>query len=441
MKKYILLSSILFSAHLNASILKNIYEDFSNNSNLTTPHSVQDQRAGYATAGGLVVRSRSMSVNPFQLSLPSINAGCGKIDAFFGSMSIIRGQELVQLLQNMGTAAASYGVQLAIKTMAPEVEALMAELRDLVMRMNAVELDSCQMGMHLVGGMLPKGTEAERIHCHNLKQTGGEDSFFATSACKDPKEVIRQVETMKRDAKNADVLQGAYNLTWHIAKKLNFDERTALFAMSALGTIVSKKEGDRYQVVSHRGFGASEDFLEGYLKGGQSVEGYACVGDTRECLDILKKKTTYTASTSLLSYFQKWIGEMQTAYKKNKMSGSRAVESQSLFSDAAGLPLLRYIEVSAATGVSGLLDEALEYMARQILIRRIERLALELQTALAAMAKVQLEDTTIESFKVQLDEITESLRAQSRGYRRDALVRLDQQLVAHERAVKAMKGL
>lgn len=421
-----------------SSVLQGIYSDFSSNQNLTTPKSYQDQQAGYATGGGLVVRTRNTQVNPFNLSMPRMNVGCGKIDAFFGSISFIQKEELVRLLQNVGSGALTYAFQLGMKTLSPEIEGLLSELRETIMKMNALELDSCQMGMNLVGGALPKGSKAEEIHCKNLQMSGGEDSFGARESCKDLNKVAENVSAMKTKEENQDVLQGEYNLTWHIAKKLNFDDETAKFALSALGSIISKREGERFRVTSHRGFGAEEDFLEGYLKGGVQVDGYACVDG--ECKDIQKQRVTISQQSSLLSYFQRWVGEMMVSYRSNNMPSSRSEETVALLIDASSLPLLRYIEVSQATGVVGLLDEALEYMARQILIRRIERLSLEIKTALSAMAKIQLDDTVTENFKDQLDKITESLKAQGRAFRRDSMWRLEQELKAHEMSVKSMKG-
>lgn len=421
-----------------SSVLQSIYSDFATQGNFTPPTRYQDQKAGYMSAGGLAVRSQSTQVNPFNLSLPKLNAGCGKIDAFFGSISFIQKEQLVQLLQNIGSSALSYGFQLALKTAAPEVEALLTELRDIVMKMNALELDSCQMGMNLVGGMLPKGSKAEQIHCQNLKQSGGEDSFGARQSCRELSDVTQEVSKMKTDTANQDVLQGEYNLTWHIAKKLNFDDQTATFALSALGTIISKKEDGRFRITSYRGFGAEEDFLEAYLKGGIKTDGYRCEGSL--CQDIKKHKFSLSQTSSLSNHFQKWIEQMRVSYSSNTLQGVRAQETIALLMDASSLPLLRYIEVSQATGAVGLLDDALDYIVRQILIKRIERLALEIKTALAVMAKIQLDDTVTEEFKNQIETITSSLKAQGRAYRRDSILRLEQELRAHELSVKSMKG-
>lgn len=427
------------------SVLQGIYNNFKEGSNYTRPNSFHDQQAGYMTGGGMVVRTKNTNVNPFNLSLPRVNASCGKVDMFFGSMSLMSRQELKQLMQGIGSSAATYAFQLALKTMAPEVENLMSKLRETVMKMNAVELNSCQMGMQLVGSALAKGSKAEEEHCKNMSMTSDTDYFGTREKCNDVNERNRKMRELKSKAGHEDVLQGEYNLTWHIAKKLNFDEETARFAMSALGTVISKtdkfgpsQEEGSFRVETHYGFGAEEDFLEGYLKGGVQIDGYACVDQA--CTDVRKIKHSIDKQHALLTYFAKWIEVMRQSYMDNTMQPQRAAETIALLKDSSSLPLYRYIEVSAATGAVGLLDEALEYMVRQLLIMRTERLSVEIKTALTAMSKIQLDDSVIDGFKNHIDKVTENLKKQGRGYRRDAIYRLEQELKAHEKSVKAMRG-
>lgn len=428
-----------------SSVLQGIYHNFKEGANYTKPNSFHDQQAGYMTGGGMVMRTRNTHVNPFNLSLPSVNAGCGKVDMFFGSVSMMSRQELKQLLQGIGSSAATYAFQLALKTMAPEVENLMSKLRETIMKMNAVELNSCQMGMQLVGSALAKGSKAEEEHCKNMSMSTDTDYFGTREKCNDVNERNRKIRELKAKDNHQDILQGEYNLTWHIAKKLNFDEATAKFALSALGTVISKtdrtgprQEEGNFRVETHYGFGAEEDFLEGYLKGGSQIDGYACVD--RDCTNVVKTRHSITKENSLLHYFSVWIETMTQSYKDNTMQPQRAAETIALLKDSSSLPLYRYIEISAATGAVGLLDEALEYMVRQLLIMRIERLSVEIKTALTAMSKIQLDDSVIDGFKNHIDKVTESLKKQGRGYRRDAIYRLEQTLKAHEKSVKAMRG-
>ena len=422
----------------STSVLEGIYKSFADNSNFTSPQRFQDQQAGYWTGGGLMVRSRSQHLNPFNISLPHISAGCGKIDAFFGSLSIMKRDELVRLLQNIGSNALTYGFQLALKTAAPQVENLLSQLRKIVMDLNAMELESCQLAMNLVGGMLPKESQVASIHCQNMKRFGGEDAWGARNLCKSEDEVAKEVSRMKENVANQDILQGAYNLTWHIAKKLDFDEKTALFALSALGTIVSKKEGNKFKVVNHPGFGNEDSFLKAHLLGGAETNSYAC-GDKDKCLDLHKKHQRIPVEKSLKSYFMTWIHELEKSYQTNVLLSHKAEENISLLVDASSLPLLRYIEVSSATGNFTLLEDSLEFMSLQILIGRIKRLSTEIITALSILEKVQLEDSVIKSFKKQLFKVNEGLKLRARSYRTDTLWRLESQIKALETVVKSNK--
>ncbi|KJV72912.1 conjugative relaxosome accessory transposon family protein [Orientia tsutsugamushi str. TA716] len=61
---------------------------------------------------------------------------CSGIDAYLGSFSVISGEELVQLMKNIGSQAKVYAFSLGLKTFAPQIENALKDLRNLAMEMN-----------------------------------------------------------------------------------------------------------------------------------------------------------------------------------------------------------------------------------------------------------------------------------------------------------------
>ena len=136
--------------------------------NSTAPGIHKDQSAGYYNGGGLSIRNRVRNSQLATLQLPSFKAGCGGIDMFAGGFSFISSGELVNALKNIGSSAISYGFMLAMKTFAPSVQSVMAELQDMASKINQANINSCEMAATLVGGVWPKSDIASRHVCTSI---------------------------------------------------------------------------------------------------------------------------------------------------------------------------------------------------------------------------------------------------------------------------------
>ncbi|WP_354666733.1 conjugal transfer protein TraH [Orientia tsutsugamushi] len=84
----------------------------------------------------IICRTSQTSFQPFAITPPSLNMSCSGIDAYLGSFSVISGEELVQLMKNIGSQAKVYAFSLGLKTFAPQIENALKDLRNLAMEMN-----------------------------------------------------------------------------------------------------------------------------------------------------------------------------------------------------------------------------------------------------------------------------------------------------------------
>ena len=270
-----LLSFLLFSCQAGASsALSNMFESFAGSTNVTSPGSYSDQAAGYYTGGGFTSRNSSNSLRPLRLSLPHIGSSCRGIDAYFGGFSFVQGEQLVQMIRNMGQQAVSYGFQLALKTMAPQVETLLAQLRKLGLDANKLAIDECNTVQQMFASSLPKGSLAHEQACLDVTSQGGSNDWFgARESCQqDPNQVNQAIDQYKREA--PDLLIGEYNLTWEAMKKvpgLTDDIELAQYIMSVVGTLISKKidpvnHPDKYAVSTKEGKGDSLEFIKSNLE-------------------------------------------------------------------------------------------------------------------------------------------------------------------------------
>ena len=109
--------------------LKNVYKNL--HVNTTSPGNYHDAAAGYYSGGSSMIRTKTTAIKPFAVSPPSLSSGCNSIDAFLGSFSMISGEELVNIANNIGSQALVYGFHLGMKTYAPQIEQVLKDLRNL----------------------------------------------------------------------------------------------------------------------------------------------------------------------------------------------------------------------------------------------------------------------------------------------------------------------
>jgi hypothetical protein len=126
-------------------------------------------------------RTQFVSITP-----PSFSAGCSGIDAAFGGISFINGDQLKQMVKNIMAASPGYALDLAIRTLCPICSDVMQKIRDLANWANSMAIDSCGAAQSLVntiaeGGASLAGAEDPAAAIASRQQQGGK---FFQDACK-----------------------------------------------------------------------------------------------------------------------------------------------------------------------------------------------------------------------------------------------------------------
>ncbi|MBX9806096.1 MAG: conjugal transfer protein TraH [Alphaproteobacteria bacterium] len=421
-----------------ASALDKFFKSLGGQVNKTTPGAFQDQAAGYYTGGGYVLRQNNSVVQPINISLPQLGTGCNNLDLYFGSFSFLQGEQLSQLLRQIGTGVPTYGLQLAMKTMAPQVENLLSQLRKSVQDMNNMMLNSCQASQKIVGGLWPRGTAASEQICMNEKRSGGEDWFGARQHCEKPNSVQSNVKHAQ--GKYKDLMMGEYNLVWHVLNKMPEYEKNkelASFIMSVTGTLISKRLGDTIRLKVIEPKADQKDFIAAYLKGGTTSQ-LTCDEDQKCLAPRLTQVTIQDSSaqprTTMKAKVIYKISELRVKYISKE---SITVEDIAFLNDAVNVPVYRYIQVSVAAGTPFLMQDAAEYIAANIILTQFDRVMSEVLEAVDALQKIQLEDTAIESFKKNLQSSRSRVQSLLIGANSGSINTLNQTIQAIEQAIVA----
>lgn len=447
-RKYGILSKLIFSLtvtchginDVKAKAIDDFFSSLGGQVNASSPGAFHDQAAGYYTGGGYVLRQNNSVVKPINLSLPRLGAGCNSIDMYFGSFSFIKSNELIKMAKQIGTGVPTYAWQLALKTMAPQIENLVTQLRTRVQDFNNLMMNSCQVSQQIVGGLWPKGTVASEQICMDQKRSDNVDWAGARSHCEEPNKINREIDKAKRNDKYKDLLMGEYNLVWHVMSKMDSyknDKQLKEFILSVTGTLISKREGDQVRIRLIEPKADQKDFIGAYLKGGTTSqlvcnEGVKCLAPVLS--DVTIQDNQSAPQSTMKSKVISRINELRNKYidKENITD-----EDISFLNDSVNLPVYRYIQVSVAAGTPFLMQDAAEFIAASVLLTQFDRVMSEIIEAVDALQKIQLEDTAIGQFKQNLQQARGRVQAMLIGANSGSIYTLNQSIQSIEQAIIA----
>lgn len=141
---------------------------------------ISTARRGGFYGGSVYVRGKVMNVSVLNFTPPSFAAGCGGVDLFGGSFSMINAEQFVSLLRSIAQNAAGYAFHLALKNICEQCSTIISSLQRAVQEMNQFTGNSCQLAKGIVNSGVQalelsdvKGMQGQTI------QEGWNDAFDA----------------------------------------------------------------------------------------------------------------------------------------------------------------------------------------------------------------------------------------------------------------------
>ena len=157
--------------------------------NVTQPQAISTQNVVGYSGGGMSWRVPNKNFQVFQVTPPSLKAGCGGIDFYLGAYSFPNKAAFVNAMRNFGQASVGYFFNLALKTMAPEIESTLAYINGLATDINNFGRGNCALAKKAVdsiadalytatekdtsGGQVANGTEVDMNAAEQTTQTDG----------------------------------------------------------------------------------------------------------------------------------------------------------------------------------------------------------------------------------------------------------------------------
>lgn len=358
--------------HANVgSELNSFFNDMGAAANATGPVAYQGQSAGYYSGGNIWTRFPQRSVNPVNLQLPSVKAGCGGIDVFSGSFSFINSDEIVAMLKATANNALGFAFQLAIKSISPQISATIEEMAQKAQQMNQFNMNSCETAQNLVGGLWGK---SDRMSSEICKSIGNSQGLFSDWA-KGRHECGTggQREATLKANKDPAIPAASYNFTWEMLKQsypsfsVNFRE----YLMTFVGTVVFYQDGDAsgkrgYQFVGQ----GDRALLTALLDGGGSVTMLKC--DTSDkCLNPTTQSMSVSASQALKPRVRAMIESMNGKVRSN----AALTPDEIGLLGATTIPLYKIISVNAAATLGGMTANDMNDLAEIVAMDLLDALA------------------------------------------------------------------
>lgn len=193
------------------------------------------------SAGSAHMRVPVRSLGPLiQVDYPSISAGCGGIDAHFGSISHLSGDKLLEFLKAVAVAMPGVAIQIALGAISPHLASKLEWAKNLVDKINGFNKNSCETAQTLVNGGLAVMKEANYARCvDGHMKNDGMNIEEARSRCVSANDLNEVNKSAKEKGEDLPVFEG--NLTWEALKKvpdttLSREERELV--MSLIGSYV-----------------------------------------------------------------------------------------------------------------------------------------------------------------------------------------------------------
>ena len=356
----------------HAGFLQDFYDDVGSQSTTTEAGIYSSSTMDMVTGGRFVVKAPRNDFQPYYVQAPHLKAGCGGIDVFLGSFSVPSKEEFLNFLRSIGTALPGLAFQLALQSLAPDLNEQVSQFRDMLMRMSSQMGDSCQaaqtimdetgasawltdMGLRAKNSLRASGAAEDQSDADAMTRTDGGKTLSSVPA---------------RTDSSGNVVEAAeMNLTWALLKggkgSAKFDKARREAMMSLVGTVIYVKTGTGSDTVTEERSYAPIDLMNTLLGNENTTalpadaEVYRC-DDDEKCLNPTRVQA---ADLNIANAIYTAMLKYRNALVQRKADGITEDEMKML-ATISSLPLLNLVELSASPRIIGFSETYLETYAQ-----------------------------------------------------------------------------
>jgi len=234
-------ASLAQSADLSGE-MQQMFDDMGAVSNVTGPGAFKSQTMGIYTGGEMQMRAPTRNYQFWSVTMPSINAGCGGIDAYLGSFSHINTDQFKALLQQVGANTVGLLFKAALKSINPMIESVLGDLEKTLAQYNTFSRGSCQMANALVNGMSGAFDVNSYSACIAMARSFyGDDEAAAQSRCASNAPAVNAEVKAGGDEASKALASRDINIVWDALAKSSFTKDEKETFMNIAGSAIFKK--------------------------------------------------------------------------------------------------------------------------------------------------------------------------------------------------------
>lgn len=442
--KLLTLTALLLPVTSNAgldTLIKNVMPS-GTMSNTSKGAIINEQSAGHLIGGSVILKTpANPGLQLLYAKAPSCKLGglpCGAaFEMLGGGVSVVKSAELMRHLKNLAHNAGAYGGMMAIKTLCPQCEDLMAWLDAKADYINNLAKTDCEDMAKLAGGMVSKAMAGSRATRQSASILSGDKKDMA-QFIRDSKEDSSDMAGTRPELES--VLGDNYNLVWKALNKKApggavGDKQLKEALMSISGTIIGKKDEAGQRSIAHKKSLVSKEMIEEFIGttgnfGTSELNLYTC-DEGVKCLSPAITKTLLRANDTLIARVGALL--LSIARKVQHDKGAFTEDEETLIS-LSSLSLITKIELDLATysniEASTIAQaEFIEALCYDVVTTYLAKLLQEVSAAVSELEYAQIADSGI--FQKFDAETRETMRMLSNA-KSDAFKRYD--LIAQTKA-------
>lgn len=430
---FVIIPTLLCVQTAEAGFVKDYFDATQAMTNVTQAGVREAGAVTAVTGGGFVYRTPRTDFVPFSVRPPSLKAGCGGIDLFLGAFSIPSREEFVSFLKSVGTALPGLAFQLALQTMAPDLNEQVGRYADLIRSYTNRYTDSCEAARALLEntGAAEHLTRVVEGAKNALRSDGTvADQSEADRRVRDNGEKAIAASPVRKDSGGNVVDAPEINLTWALLSggKLgaaDFDSVSLRETMmTLLGTTIFTKEGKGENAVLVAREIAGVDLLPVlFNETGKdaSLVKLTC-DEAKRCLSP-ERKPIY--DTDLVAELKEAADHYLAALKSR--DASLVTDDEMLFlASVSSVPLLRILNLASVARYEGLAADIVstyvEAAAYEALVGALEALTSDIRRVMGSSSATTLSAEHAKHVKalvLRISDVEESL-----ALRRDKVVQV-----------------
>lgn len=412
--------------------LQDFFNEVGGSASATDPGAYNSQAAGFYTLGTVHTRVPSQNLQLASIRMPSFQAGCGGIDAFAGSFSMLNSDQLIAVGKAIASNTAMFAFELGLETVSPTIAKTMGKGLERLREWTQFEINSCEQAASIVGGLWPKNDATSRTVCQAIGRSEGMFSDAAASrhGCGTEGKRLNTINAGRNKEKYQSLIQEDTNIAWQAIRKnplIEGDMKELFMTLSGTTILAREGQGDsaelKYRFIAP---GANQSqVIDALLKGGD-IKVLAC-DEPEKCLN-----PTYGSKTVKISphaAFEPKIATLLTEVsfriKQNEDSNPQIQQAYLALLNKTSLPIHKMMNVNAAYQTQNPVIDINAYselIALDITYAYVDEV---LQQILLGASQVQFDGDEMHKWREYVDSARQQLRTKQRELKHNTQLALE----------------